>query len=279
VAPARDEKVLTSWNALMIGAFAEAYKVFGDVVYREMAERAVRFIETKLYRDGRLLRTWTAGEAKLDAYLDDYAFLLNAVLDLYEGTADPLLVSRAATLGEAILERFEDHDHGGFFFTGTGHEELVHRPKPVFDGSIPSGNSAAVQGLLRLFHYFGNERFLTAAERAIRSFGVGMVKNPFGFAHMIGVTDFYLRTPHEIVIVGKSDDAATAELRARIHTAYVPNKTIVVSDPASSERLPVAEGKAQVDGLVTAYVCHGYTCSMPVTSWQALEPLLAPARA
>jgi uncharacterized protein YyaL (SSP411 family) len=229
-------------------------------------------------REGRLLRTWTAGEAKLDAYLDDYAFYVNALLDLYEGTADPALVSRAAELGVVILDRFEDREHGGFFFTGTGHEALVHRPKPVFDGSIPSGNSAAAQALLRLFHYAGDTRFLTAAERALTVFAAGMAKNPFGFGHMIAVADFYLRKPREIVIVGRPGDAATRELEARIHSAYVPNKTVVVADPASPDRLPVAEAKPQVDGCVTAYVCHGYTCSTPVTTWEDLEPLLAPAR-
>jgi len=279
VAPARDEKILTSWNALMIGAFAEAYKVLGDEVYREAAERAVGFVERALLRDDLLLRTWTAGEAKLDGYLDDYAFLVNALLDLYEGTADPELVARAAKLGTAILDRFEDREQGGFFFTGVGHEELVHRPKPVFDGSIPSGNSAAAQGLLRLFHYVGDDRFLAAAERALVSFTGGMAKNPFGFANMIGVADFYLRKPREIVIVGAPGDPTTKELRTRIQSGYVPNKTIVLADPANPRRLPVAEGKPQVNGQVTAYVCHGYTCSTPVTSWSALEPLLTPAAA
>jgi uncharacterized protein len=154
----------------------------------------------------------------------------------------------------------------------------VHRPKPVFDGSIPSGNSAAVQGLLRLFHYVGDDRFLAAAERALVTFTAGMAKNPFGFANMIGVADFYLRKPREIVIVGAAGDATTQELRTRIQSAYVPNKTIVLADPADSRRLPVAEGKSQVNGHVTAYVCHGYTCSTPVTSWSELEPLLTPAR-
>jgi uncharacterized protein YyaL (SSP411 family) len=278
IAPGRDEKILTSWNALMIGAFAEAYKVLGDVEYREAAERAVRFVERALFRDGRLLRTWTAGEAKLDAYLDDYAFLLNALLDLYEATADSALVSRAAELGGVILERFEDREHGGYFFTGVGHEALVHRPKPVFDGSIPSGNSAAAQGLLRLFHYVGDTRFLTSAERALAVFAAGMAKNPFGFGHMLAVADFYLRKPREIVIIGKPDDTATRALLGRVNSAYVPNKTIVVADPMTPTRLPVAEQKPQLDGRVTAYVCHGYTCSTPVTTGEGLEPLLAPIR-
>ena len=274
VAPARDEKVLASWNALMIGAFAEAYKVLGDPAYRTAAERAVAFVYERLFRDGRLLRTWTAGEAKLDAYLDDYAFLLNALLDLFEGTADATLVERARALADAIVERFEDRERGGFFFTGTGHEALVHRPKPVFDGSIPSGNSAAVFGLLRLFHYVGDERYLGAAERALRAFSAAMAANPFGYANMIAAADFYLRKPREVVVVGAPAERATAELVARIHGTYVANKTVVVADPAGPERLPVAEGKDQIAGKPTAYVCHRYTCSPPVTSWAELKPLL-----
>ena len=187
-------------------------------------------------------------------------------------------MKEASELGRIVLDRFEDPDQGGFFFTGTGHETLVHRPKPAFDGSIPSGNSAAVQGLLRLFHYVGDERFLNAAERALRGFAAGMRKNPFGFANMIAVADFYLRKPREVVIVGAPGAAATSELTARVHAAYVPNKTLVVADPARPTSLPVAEGKTQVEGRPTAYVCHGYTCSTPVTTAAELEPLLEPAR-
>jgi hypothetical protein len=248
--------------------------VLGDPAHREAAERAVAFVYSTLHRDGALLRTWTAGEAKLDAYLDDYAFLLNALLDLYEGTADRSLVDRAGALADTILTRFEDRERGGFFFTGTGHEALVHRPKPVFDGSIPSGNSAAVFGLLRLFHYLGEQRFLDAAERALRGFSAGMAANPFGYANMIAAADFYLRKPREIVVVGAAAAETTAHLLERIHRAYLPNKTLVVADPAVSDRLPIAEGKTQVDGKPTAYVCHRYTCSPPVTSWAELQPLL-----
>ncbi len=280
VAPARDEKILTSWNALMIGAFAEAAKVLDDSVYRDVAERAVSFVRDRLYRDGRLLRTWTAGEAKLDAYLDDYAFLMNALVDLYEANGDASLLDEAAALGAVVIVRFEDREAGGFFFTATDHEPLVHRPKPVFDGSVPSGNSAAVQGLLRLFHYLGDDRFLASAERALRTFCTGMSKNPFAFANMVAAADFYLRKPREVVLVGNADDGARRELLTRVHQAYVPNKTVVVVDPrAARPLLPAAEGKAQVGGRATVYVCHRYTCSPPVTSWSELEPLLEPAHA
>ncbi|MCC6763334.1 MAG: thioredoxin domain-containing protein [Deltaproteobacteria bacterium] len=278
VPPARDEKILTSWNALMIGAFAEAAKVLGDVRYREAAERAVRFVHEQLYRDGRLLRTWTAGEAKLDAYLDDYAFLMNALLDVFEDVADPALLYEARDLGAAVVDRFEDREGGGFFFTASDHETLVHRPKPAFDSSIPSGNSAAVHGLLRLHHYLGEERFMTAAERALAVFGVGMSKNPFGFANMIAAMDFHRRKPREIVIVGGRDDRDVRALAARVHSTYVPNKTIAIADPDQRVVMPLAEGKTQIAGRATAYVCHRYTCSAPATTWEELEPLLEPAR-
>jgi len=275
VPPARDDKILTSWNALMIGAFAAAYEVLGTPIYREAAERAVAFVSTRLVRDGRLLRAWTTGEAKLDAYLDDHAFWLNALLDVYEATADLALVQRAADVGETLLARFEDREHGGFFFTASDHEALVHRPKPVFDGSIPSGNSAAVFGLLRLFHYVGDARFLASAERALATFASAMTANPFGYAHMIAAADFFARKPHEVVIVGRLDDPATAALRARVHATYLPNHTLVIADPASAEGLPPAKDRPQVDGHATAHVCRGYTCSMPVTRADDLAPLLA----
>ncbi len=244
VPPARDDKILTSWNALMIGAFAEAYKVLGDAAYRAAAERAVAFIYRHLVRDGRLLRTFKDGEAKLNAYLDDYAFLLNALLDLYEGTFDIDLVTRASDLAEALLTHFEDQEHGGFFFTSADHETLVHRPKPAFDGSIPSGNAAAALGLLRLFSYRNEPRFLAAAERTLRHFAHGMRTQPFGLAHMLAAADLYLRKPREIVVVGRADDAGTRALIERIHHAYVPNKTLIVTDPHASERLPPADGQA-----------------------------------
>jgi len=279
VPPARDEKILTSWNALMISAFAEAAKVLGEPVYREAAERAVRFVRAHLHRDGRFLRTWTAGESKLDAYLDDHAFLLNALLDVFEDDADSSLLREATALGTALIDRFEDREGGGFFFTASDHEALVHRSKPAFDGSIPSGNSAAVQGLLRLHHYAGDERFLAAAERALTAFQSGMVKNPFGFANMIAALDFHVRRPREIVIVGGVSDPDVRALAARVHGAYVPNKTLAIVDPDQGTVLPIAAGKPRIDDRATAYVCHRYTCSAPVTTWETLEPLLEPARA
>ena len=277
VPPGCDDKIITSWNALMVSAFAEAYKVLGRVEYRTTAERAVAFIYAHLRRDGRLLRTFKDGEAKLNAYLDDHAFLLNALLDLYEGTFDLGLIARARELADTLLALFEDTERGGFFFTSADHEPLIHRPKPAFDGSIPSGNAAAAMGFLRLYYYAGDARYLGAAERTLALFAGAMRAQPFGFAHMLAAADFYLRKPREIVLVGCLDDPATEALLARIHRQYVPNKTLIVAEPDARERLPLAQGKAQLGGRVTAYVCHDYVCSPPVTGWEAVEQLLAAA--
>jgi len=274
VPPARDDKILTSWNALMIGAFAEAAKVLGRDDYRAAAERGLAFVRTRLMRDDRLLRTFKDGEAKLNAYLDDYAFTLNAALDVYEATFDPAHVATARALGEALIDRYEDREQGGFFFTSADHEDLVHRPKPSFDGSIPSGNAAAALGLLRLYHYVGDTRFLEPAERTLRCFSGAMQAQPFGFAQMLAAADLYQRKPREVVVVGRADDPARRDLLARLHQELIPDKIVVAVEPDAGERLPVAEGKTQVDGRTTVYVCHAYTCSAPVTDWDALVPLL-----
>jgi len=274
IAPGRDDKILTSWNALMIGAFAEAAKVLDRDDYRVVAERALAFVWTHLRRDGRLLRTFKDGEAKLDAYLDDYAFLLNTALDVYEASFDPTYVDHARELADALLARFEDRDRGGFFFTSADHEALVHRPKPSFDGSIPSGNAAAAMGLLRLYHFVGDVRFLEAAERTLRCFSGAMQANPFGFAHMIAAADFYQHKPREIVVVGRGDDPQRRALLARLNREYVPDKIVVAADPAAPAAFPIVEGKTQVEGRPTVYVCHRYTCSPPATTWADVAALV-----
>ncbi len=150
----------------------------------------------------------------------------------------------------------------------------MHRPKPSFDGSIPSGNAAAALGLLRLYHYVGDTRFLEAAERTLRCFSGAMQAQPFGFAHMLAAADLYLRKPREIVVVGRADDPARAALLAQVHRELLPDKTVVAVEPDARERLPIAEGKTQVGGRTTVYVCHAYTCSPPATEWSELAPLL-----
>ena len=275
VKPGRDDKILTSWNGLMISAFAKAAALFDDELYRRVATEAVVFVEGKLQRADRLLSTYKDGVAKLNGYLDDYAFFAAALLDVFEAVQDRRYLGAAAKLADSMMEHFWDERAGAFFFTSDDHEALIVRTKPSFDGSIPSGNSVALHTLLRLYHYTGRPAYLERAEALLRLFAGAMQQQPFGFANMICAFDFYARGPREIVVVAQPG-SETRALLARIRATFMPNHTLVVVDPADPWALPpLLAGKMQIDGRPTVYVCHKMTCSPPATTWEELQPLLA----
>lgn len=277
VKPGRDEKIITSWNGLMIAAFAEAYRVLGDPRYLEIARCSVTFILTRLSQEERLLRTYKDGQAKYNAYLDDYAFFVAALLDLYEATFERAYLERAVALTDLLLARFWDEQEGGFFFTSNDHEALISRSKSAFDGSIPSGNSVATLNLLRLFYLTENQTYLEKAEQVLRLFYDAMEQNPFGFSYMLCALDFYLQRPKEIVLLGEKTAPETKEMLARIHELFLPNKTLACFDAAeqAGHKLPSQlTRRTQVGGKLTVYVCHNFTCSLPVTEWGALKELL-----
>ncbi len=276
IKPFRDEKVITAWNGLALSGLAEAIKISGNQEYRRAATRTVEFIFSKLFRDGHLLHTYRDGVAKILGYLDDYAFLAVGLLDLFEATLDRSLLAKAIELTDILVSEFWDDDDGAFFYTGKSHEQLISRAKPAFDASIPSGNSMAAQLLLRLYHYTSREAYLKKAETILRSYHDAMAAQPFGLAHMLGALDFYLRKPKEIVIVGESDDPRTREILQGVHSTYLPNSTVqlVRPDEKIDEIAPLLKGKSQIGGQGTGYVCHNFTCSAPVTTWDDLRPLL-----
>jgi hypothetical protein len=276
VKPFRDEKILTSWNGLMLSGLAEAYKVIGDESYREAAEKTVAFIFARMFREGYLLRTYKGGQAKLYGYLDDYAFLAGGLLDLYEATFERSFLERTLELTEIMIREFWDDVDGGFFYTGRSHEQLISRTKPAFDGSVPSGNSVATQVLLRLYHYTGREEYLRRAEKILRLYYDTMVQQPFGFAHMLGALDYYVEKPKEIVLVGQKKDPTTQAFLNKIHSFYLPNKILQLVEPGEplGKISPLLEGKTQLNGKTTAYVCHNFSCSPPVTEREELEALL-----
>jgi len=274
IKPGLDDKVLTSWNALMIGAFAQAASVLGKREYLDVAESAVRFVFARLWKDDHLLCTYKDGQAKLNAYLDDYAFLAAALLDVFEASQDSAYIDKATQLVQVLLERFWDAKQGGFFFTSSDHEQLLVRSKPAFDGSIPSGNSVAARTLLRLHHLTGERVYLERAEQLLRLFYARMHEQPFGLAHMLGALDFFVRKPKEIVVVGAHESPETTDVVTRIQGRYLPNHVLRVADPAAGPLPPMLEGKGQVDGKVTVYVCERMTCSLPATSWAEIEGLL-----
>jgi hypothetical protein len=277
IKPGRDEKILTSWNGLMISAFAEVSKVLGNPHYLDIARQSANFVLTSLYKDGRLLRSYKDGQAKFNAYLDDYAFFAAALIDLYEATFEHTYLDLAVTLTDTLNARFWDEREGGFFFTSTDHETLIVRSKSAFDGAIPSGNSVATWNLLRLSVLTENPTYLEKAEQVLRLFYDAMEQNPFGFGLMLGALDFYLNRPKEIVLLGEKTAPETQALLARIHELFLPNKTVAcfdARDRAAAQLPSLLAGRTQVDGKLTAYVCHNFTCSLPVTEWGALKELL-----
>ena len=276
IKPFRDEKIITSWNGLMLSGLAEAIKISPQPAYIEAANRTIDFIFAKLFIDGRLFHTYKDGKAKHPGYLDDYSFLALGLLDVYGATFDPAVFERAKELTEIMLREFWDNTSGAFFYTGKSHERLISRTKPVFDGSIPSGNAAAALLLLRLYHLTGKEDYLQRAEKLLRCFYDAMENQPFGFAHMLCALDLYLNKAKEIVVVGKRGDSETTELLNEIHGHYLPDKLLqlVAPDESLEQISPLLQGKKPVGGKPTVYICQNFTCSDPITTREKLRAAL-----
>jgi hypothetical protein len=278
VKPFRDEKVLTSWNGLAIAALARAGAVLDEPRYAEAAERAAAFLSHALWKDGRLLRSWKDGAAKLNGYLDDYAFLANALIDLYEATGATRHLDWARELTDAILDKFWAKDGRGFYVTSHDHEALVTRPLSGADQSIPSGASEAVYALLRLAAYQQVPAYRDLAQHVFTLSGRAMEDNPFGYANLLGALDLYHEGATDVVLIGPVAHPETLALRRAFHTVYLPNRTLTVIDPAQTDGPAVPEparGKTMLDGRPSAYVCRRMTCSAPVTDPAALRTLLA----
>jgi hypothetical protein len=276
IKPFRDEKILTSWNGLMLSGLAQAYEITGENRYREAAERTVEFLFSKMFQSGLLLHSYKDGTAKLLGYLDDYSFAIVGLIDLFEALQGRSLLERAAMLAETMIREFWDDVDGGFFYTGRSHEQLISRSKTSYDSSVPSGNSMAAQALLRLYHYLGKEDYLKRAEKILRLYYDAMEQQSFGFAHMLAALDFYLEKPKEIVVVGDTADPRFREIVEKLRSSYLPNKTVQLAEPGKPlhELSPMLQGKGQIDGKPTVYVCHNFTCSQPVTEWEQVEGLL-----
>jgi uncharacterized protein YyaL (SSP411 family) len=262
VRPGRDDKVLTSWNALMAKAMARAGRVFGRGEWIDSATRALDFVRSTLWRDGRLLATYKDGRAHLNAYLDDHAFLLDALLEAMQTRFRVEDLRWAQALADLLLAQFEDPEHGGFFFTSHDHERLIHRAKTAHDGATPSGNGVAAFALQRLGHLVGEPRYIEAAERALKLFYESAQNNPSGHTTFISALEEALTPPRIVVLRGTPD--ALHEWQAELSTAYRPD-TFIVSVPESLGDLPAAlDKKADEAGPVSAWMCAGTVCLPPV---------------
>jgi uncharacterized protein YyaL (SSP411 family) len=266
IRPGRDDKILVSWNALMIEGMAHAGRVLGRDEWLASARRALDFIRREMWKDGRLLATYKDGRAHLNAYLDDYAYLLKAVLESLQAEFDARLLAFAEALGDALLAHFEDAA-GGFFFTSHDHETLIHRVKTGHDNATPSGNGAAAFALQRLGHVTGETRFLEAAERTLRLYYPDMERQPGGFATLLGALEEAIVPPVIVVLRGPQDQLT--EWKRKISERYWP-WTLTLGLPAQAGKLPLALDKPVKDG-VNAWVCSGVKCLEPIDDFSCLE--------
>ena len=277
VHPGRDDKILTAWNGMMLRAFAEAAAVLGRPDFVEVANQNAKFLLSTLRQQGRLLRTYKDGQAKLKGYLEDYAFLIDGLIALHEVTFDALWLREAIVLGEGMVELFWDEASGQFYDTGTDHEELILRPRDVSDNAIPSGSSMAADVLLRLAVITGDSELRSRAVTALRSVRELMMRFPTGSGHWLCGLDFYLSSAKEVAIVGNPGDTETQALVSEVYRHYLPNRVLVGRNDGDDEAfagtrraLPLLESREKIDGRPTAYVCRDYVCQLPTTEPEGL---------
>jgi uncharacterized protein YyaL (SSP411 family) len=268
--PDLDDKRLTSWNALAIAALAEAGAVLGREDYLDAARGCAEFVLGELREGGgRLLRTYKDGDARLNAYLEDHAFLLEALLTLYESTFEQRWFEQARDLAETTTARFGDAERGGFFSTSADHEELIARRKEIGDHPIPSGNSSAAMGMLRLAALTGEREYVRQAEGVFALFARTAAQHPEGFAHLLRALDFHLSPTREVALVG--DDVG--ELAATVRAAFRPH-LVLAAGPEGSDEPSLLRERSAVEGCPTAYVCENFACRAPVTTAKDLAAVL-----
>ena len=268
VRPGRDEKVLAAWNGLMLRAFALAAGATGREEYLRVAEENAAFLLEKLVVDGRLRRSYKDGQARLNGYLEDYACVADGLVELYETTFETRWLREAASLADAILELFWEEAEGAFYDTAADHEELVTRPRDVYDNATPSGNSVAVDVLLKLSVLLEREDYRERAGAVLDNLSGGMVQVPGAFGRLLSALDFYLSTPYEVAIIGEREAPGTKTLLETVYSSYLPNKVVAGSsenDEEATQLVPLLENRPMRGGRPTAYVCVNYACQSPTT--------------
>ncbi len=268
IPPGLDDKILTAWNGLMISAMAEGYRVLGKQRYLDAATRAADLLLSTLVRpDGRLLRTYRVGKAHLDAYLEDYAYLAEALIDLYEAGGASRYLTESLRLVDNLLADFADPEGGAFYSTAADHELLIVRHQEGNDGATPSGNAAAASALARLSFHLDRKDLRGAAERAITAFGKQIGRYPHAFAKSLAAVDLLLAGPTELALIGRPGEAQFEALRREVGHHYLPNRIIAHHDPTAADPppFPLLDGKGLVNGKAALYVCRNFTCQAPIT--------------
>lgn len=279
--PHLDDKILVSWNGLMISAYARAFQVLGDEHYRTAAKQAAAFILDKLAdpTTGLLLRRFRDGEARFEANLEDYSFFVQGLLDLYEASFETEFLRAAIAFTDRGIKLFFDRDGGGFFDTSGNDKTVIIRTKEWYDGAEPSGNAVALLNLLRLAHMTGRPEYDALAHKSLTFFGRRMVEAPQATPQFLVALDFSLSRPKEIVIAGAADEPGTRAILREIHAHFLPHKVLLLAAGGEEQNalevfVPFLRDKKMVEGKPTAYVCENYACQLPTTELAELRKLL-----
>jgi uncharacterized protein YyaL (SSP411 family) len=262
IKPLRDEKILTAWNGLMLATFAEASAVLGSIEYFEIARKNADFLINHLQKDGKLLRSWKNGEAKLDAYLEDYSNLADGLFEMYQVSGKIIYLNESKKLAETMIREFWDENEGGFYFTGRDHEELIIRTKDYFDNATPSGNSVAGDILLKLGKVFGDEDLQRYATTVLRLISPQLRQFSGAFGRGLQVLEFYHSKVKEIVILGERGN----DLEKLVFHNYYPNKVVALkNNPKQNDSyIKLLQNREKIENLPTAFVCENFTCQRPV---------------
>ena len=281
--PQKDDKILTDWNGLMISAFAQGGRMLGEKEYLDAATRAADYCLATLRRgDGRLLKRSRRGKAGLPAHLEDYAFLVQGLLDLHESTFKTRHLQAAVDLTDLTIKHFADTENGGLFLTADDGEKLLVRAKEIYDGAIPSGNSVMALNFLRIARITGNKKYETAASKLFAAFSGFAAERPSACNVLMTALDFAVGPSLEIVVAGKRGEDATEKLIESINSSFLPNKVLMFrpgadEEPEVAKLAPFVRNQGLVKGKPAVYVCRNQACELPVTSVEDLAKTLAKA--
>jgi len=269
--PGKDDKIITSWNGLMVSAFLSGYRITDNSKYLDVAKQSIDFFESNFEKNHILHRTFKNAEPKLNGYLDDYAYMANASVDMFENTSQPKYLSFATNLANYLMAHFWDDSTNGFFFTSDDHEKLIMRPKNNYDLSMPSGNSVAAYVLLKLYHITQNKQFLEIAKKIIESQAISAAENPFAFGYLLNALYLYYQKPTEITIINSKNSELVSSLRKK----FLPESIMVLVENQSNlealSKHSFFSGKEFQNDKTTVFVCKNFSCSLQLSDLSEIE--------
>jgi len=269
--PGKDDKIITSWNGLMVSAFLSGYRITDNSKYLDAAKQSIDFFESNFEKNHILHRTFKNAEPKLNGYLDDYAYMANASVDMFENTSQPKYLLFATNLANYLITHFWDDSTNGFFFTSDDHEKLIMRPKNNYDLSMPSGNSVAAYVLLKLYHITQNKQFLEIAKKIIESQAISAAENPFAFGYLLNALYLYYQKPTEITIINGKNSELVSSLRKK----FLPESIMVLVENQSNlealSKHSFFSGKEFQNDKTTVFVCKNFSCSLPLSDLSEIE--------